>query len=86
MSSKYIHDMTKGNEVSLLLKFSLPMLIGNVFQQFYSLIDSIIVGKYLGANAFAAVGACGSLNFLFFSVCMGLSIGLGIVISHYLEV
>ena len=83
MSSKYVHDMTKGNEVLLLLKFSLPMLIGNVFQQFYSLIDSIIVGKYVGVNGFAAVGACGSLNFLFFSVCMGLSIGLGIIISQY---
>lgn len=83
MATKYIHDMTEGNEVSLLIKFSLPMLIGNVFQQFYNLIDSIVVGKYVGANALAAVGACGSLNFLFFSVCMGLSIGIGIVISQY---
>lgn len=83
MSANYIHDMTEGNEVSLLIKFSLPMLIGNVFQQFYNLIDSIVVGKYVGASALAAVGATGSINFLFFSVCMGLSIGIGIIISQY---
>lgn len=83
MSVKYVHDMTKGNEVSHIIKFTLPMLLGNVFQQFYNLIDSIVVGKYVGANALASVGACGSLNFLFFSVCMGLSIGIGIIISQY---
>lgn len=83
MSAKYVQDMTEGNEVSLIVKFTLPMLVGNVFQQFYNLIDSIVVGKYVGANALAAVGACGSLNFLFFSVCMGLSVGVGIIISQY---
>lgn len=83
MSAKYLHDMTKGKELSHIIKFTLPMFIGNVFQQFYNLIDSIVVGKYVGANALAAVGACGSLNFLFFSVCMGLSIGIGIIISQY---
>lgn len=83
MSEKYIHDMTKGNEISHIIKFTWPMLIGNIFQQFYNLIDSIVVGKYVGANALAAVGACGSLSFLFFSVCLGLSVGIGIIISQY---
>lgn len=83
MSSSYVQDMTEGNEVSLLLKFSLPMLIGNIFQQFYNLIDSIVVGKYIGASALAAVGATGSINFLFFSICQGLSVGIGIIISQY---
>jgi putative MATE family efflux protein len=83
MSKKYVQDMTEGNEVTHLIKFSLPMLVGNVFQQFYNLIDSVIVGKYISANALAAVGACGSLSFLFFSVCMGLSIGIGIIVSQY---
>jgi len=83
MSASYIHDMTEGNEVSLLIKFSLPMLIGNVFQQFYNMVDSIVVGKYVGANALAAVGATASLSFLFFSVCLGLSVGVGIIISQY---
>lgn len=54
MSKKYVHDMTEGNEISLLVRFSLPMLIGNIFQQFYNLIDSIVVGRYIGANALAA--------------------------------
>jgi putative MATE family efflux protein len=83
MSVKYVEDMTEGNEVSHIIKFTLPMLVGNVFQQFYNLIDSIVVGKYVGANALAAVGACGSLSFLFFSVCLGLSVGIGILISQY---
>lgn len=83
MSAKYVQDMTEGNEVSLLIKFSLPMLIGNVFQQFYNMIDSIVVGKYVGAKALAAVGSTGSINFLFFSVCLGLSVGIGIIISQY---
>lgn len=83
MSMKYVKDMTEGNEVSLLIKFSIPMLIGNIFQQFYNMVDSIVVGKFVGANALAAVGSTGSLNFLFFSVCMGMAIGTGIIISQY---
>jgi putative MATE family efflux protein len=83
MSINYVQDMTEGNEVRHLIQFSLPMLIGNVFQQFYNLIDSIVVGKYIGANALAAVGATGSLNFLTFSICLGLSVGISIIISQY---
>ncbi|HEX3076780.1 MAG TPA: MATE family efflux transporter, partial [Lachnospiraceae bacterium] len=83
MSAKYVHDMTKGNEVKLIIKFTLPMLLGNVFQQFYNLIDSVVVGRFVGAKALAAVGACGSLSFLFISICMGLSIGIGIIISQH---
>lgn len=83
MSINYVQDMTEGNEVGHLILFSLPMLAGNVFQQFYNLIDSIIVGKYLGANALAAVGATSSLAFLSFSMCFGLSVGVSIVISQY---
>lgn len=83
MSAEYVHDMTEGNEVSLLVRFSVPMLIGNIFQQFYNLIDSIVVGKFVGANALAAVGATGSIGYFFFSLCLGLSIGIGIIISQY---
>lgn len=83
MSSKYVQDMTEGKVVSHLIKFSLPMLIGNIFQQFYNLIDSIVVGKFVGSNALAAVGSTGSINFLFFSVVLGLSTGIGIIISQY---
>ncbi|HOO28423.1 MAG TPA: MATE family efflux transporter, partial [Lachnospiraceae bacterium] len=82
MKVNYVQDMTKGNELSLLAGFSAPMLIGNIFQQFYNMVDSIIVGNYVGADALAAVGATGSLNFLFFSLCNGLAMGIGILISQ----
>lgn len=83
MSINYIQDMTEGNEIKHLVQFSVPMLIGNIFQQFYNLINSVIVGRYIGANALAAVGAAASLNFLAFSICLGLSIGIGILIAQY---
>lgn len=77
-----IIDMTQGSPIALLIKFMLPMLIGNIFQQLYNMVDSMIVGKYVGAQALASVGATGSLNFLFFSVCFGLSNGIGIIVSQ----
>lgn len=79
-----VTDMTTGNPTRLLLTFSLPMLAGNLFQQFYTMIDSIIVGNYVGADALAAVGATGSVLFLFYSLCSGMSVGIGIVVSQYL--
>lgn len=83
MKNKYISDMTQGNVAGLLLRFAVPMLIGNIFQQFYNMADSIIVGKFVGPNALGAVGSVGSLNFMFFSLCMGLGSGLGVLISQY---
>lgn len=83
MAQKNIYDMTIGNPTTLLLKFSIPMIIGNIFQQFYNMVDSIIVGQFVGANALAAVGATGSINFLFFSLAFGLSSGIGIIVSQY---
>ena len=75
--------MTEGNPTGLLLTFMLPMVVGNVFQQLYNMVDSMIVGKYVGADALAAVGATGSLNFLIFSLCGGMANGVGIIISQY---
>lgn len=66
MKARYVIDMTEGNEVSLMIKFSLPMLIGNVFQQLYNMVDSIIVGKFVNANALASIGVTSSIGFLFF--------------------
>jgi putative MATE family efflux protein len=83
MKSKYVVDMTKGNEVGHLLRFALPMVVGNVFQQFYNLVDSAIVGRYVSSNALGAVGVVGSLHFLFFSLCLGLGSGIGILIAQY---
>ena len=81
--NKNTTDMTVGSPVRHLLLFAIPALIGNIFQQFYNMVDSIVVGKYVGADALAAVGATGSLNFLFFSLCIGLTGGIGIVISQH---
>ena len=83
MDKNYVCDMTKGNAAGLLLRFAFPMLVGNIFQQFYNMADSIIVGKFVSSNALGAVGSVGSLNFMFFSLCMGLGAGLGVLISQY---
>ncbi len=76
-------DMTKGNPVKHILLFSLPALIGNIFQQIYNLADSIIVGRIVGSEALAAVGASGSISFLFFALCNGIGSGGGIIASQY---
>lgn len=76
-------DMTNGSTVKHLLLFSLPALIGNVFQQIYNLADSIIVGRGVGPDALAAVGASGSISFLFFALCNGIGSGGGIIASQY---
>lgn len=76
-------NMTVGNPTKLLVSFSIPMLIGNLFQQVYNLVDSIVVGKYVGSNALAAIGATSSVSFLFFALCNGISSGGGIVTSQY---
>lgn len=83
MSRSNVYDMTKGSEWSLLLKFSLPMLFGNIFQQLYNIVDSVIVGRFVGSDALGAVGATSSITYLFFSLCLGLSIGIGILIAQY---
>lgn len=75
--------MTEGSPVRLLLAFSVPMLIGNIFQQLYNLVDSVIVGQFVGADALAAIGATGSITFFFFALCNGIGGGGGIVTSHF---
>ena len=78
-----VKDMTHGKETPLLLKFMLPMLLGNLFQQVYNLADSMIVGQHEGANALGSIGCTGSITFLFFSFCNGLSMGAGILIAQF---
>ena len=79
----FMQDMTKGSPLRLLVSFSIPLLIGSLFQQFYTMADSIIVGKFVGADALASIGACSSVIYLLFSLFFGLSAGIGIVISQY---
>lgn len=83
MTKQFVRDMTTGNETTHLLRFSLPMLAGNLFQQFYNMVDSIIVGNYVGKNALAAVGATSGLTFLFFALCNGFATGTGVLMSQY---
>lgn len=76
------NDMTKGNTTKLLLSFTFPMLVGNIFQQIYSLVDTVIVGKYLGADALAGIGSIGSVMFLITCLIVGLNNGAGIIIAQ----
>ena len=76
-------DMTSGNPCSLILQFTMPILLSQVFQQLYNTADAFIVGKYLGTNALAAVTSSGFLIFPLVSFFMGLAMGGGVVISRY---
>lgn len=76
-------DMKKGNPTKLMLKFAFPMLIGNIFQQLYNMVDSIVVGRFIGKNALAAVGTSFSIMNFITLVIIGLCMGSSIVISLY---
>lgn len=75
-------DMTVGAPMRLILGFSIPLLCGALFQQFYSVVDTVIVGRILGVNALAGVGATGSVNFMIVGFCMGVCSGFSIPIAH----
>ena len=77
-----IKDLTKGSPIKAILSFAVPMLFGNLFQQMYNMADSIIVGKYIGVNALAAVGGTGALNFLVLGFIIGVSGGFMIPVSQ----
>lgn len=69
-------DMTVGNPTKMILDFTVPLFIGNVFQQLYNMADTIIVGKFVGANALAAVGSTGTIMFLIIGFLQGMTAGL----------
>lgn len=75
-------DMTTGSPMKLILGFSIPMLMGLLFQQLYNLVDTMIVGKLLGVQALAAVGATSSLNFLIIGFCLGVCSGFAIPVAQ----
>lgn len=77
-----IKNMTKGTPVRLILGFALPMLVGNIFQQVYNIADAAIVGRFVSAEALAAVGASGSTTFFLISFLMGLTNGASIIMSQ----
>ena len=76
-------DMTVGNPTTVLLKFALPLLLGNFVQQLYNTVDAIVVGYYIGDSALAAVGAANPILNLLLSLFMGVATGAGIVVAQY---
>ena len=75
-------DMTTGSPMKLVLGFAVPLMFGNLFQQFYSMVDTIIVGRFLGTGPLAAVGSTGSVNFLIVGFCVGICSGFAIPVSQ----
>ncbi len=76
-------DLSVGKEGPLIFKFAMPMVLGNIFQQFYNVVDSIVVGNYIGTEALAAVGASFPIIFTLISLIIGIATGSTIVISQY---
>ena len=77
-----VRDMTKGSPIKLIFAFFFPLLLGNLFQQVYNLADSIIVGRFVGVNAFAGVSATGSLSFLIIGFLLGMCSGCAIPVAQ----
>ena len=82
MSSDTTNDMTSGSPVRLILQFMIPVCLGNIFQQFYNVADSIVAGQFIGVNALAAIGSTGSLMFFVTGWLNGLSSGFAILVSQ----
>lgn len=82
MSRSTMKDMTVGSPIRLILGFAVPLFFGMLFQQFYSLMDTVIVGQFLGARALAAVGTTGSINFMIIGFCMGVCNGFAIPMAQ----
>lgn len=76
------NDMTKGSPLRHILFFSIPILIGNIFQQLYNMCDTIIVGRYVGTNSMGAVGSTSALSFLILGFVLGITSGFGVIIAQ----
>lgn len=76
-------DMTVGSPARVILNFTIPIFIGNIFQQLYNMADAVIVGKFVGPNALAAVGSCGTLMFLIIGFLQGLTAGFTVITAQH---
>jgi len=74
--------MTEGSPLKLILMFAMPVLLGNVFQQFYNMADTIIVGRFVGADALAAVGSTGTIMFLLNGFAQGITAGFSVLTAQ----
>lgn len=81
-STKSAKDLTVGSPFKLIITFAIPMILGNLFQQLYNFVDTMIVGHFLGVNALAGVGATGSINFLILGFCMGVCAGFAVPVAQ----
>ncbi len=77
-----VKDMTSGSVTGHIIAFAIPMFLGYLFQQFYSMVDTIIVGKYVGVHALAGVGSTGAINFMIIGFCIGICAGFCIPVSQ----
>ena len=75
-------DMTQGRPLQLILLFSVPMMLGSLFQQFYNMADTIIVGRFVGVEALAAVGSVGGLSYLVLGFVNGIACGFAIPLAR----
>ena len=82
MAKSTVKDLTVGSPMKLILSFMLPLLFGLLFQQFYSMVDTVVVGKFLGVEALAGVGSTGSINFLVLGLCNGVCAGFAIPVAQ----
>jgi len=76
------NNMTTGSPAKHILRFAIPLLFGNLFQQFYNMVDTVIIGNYLGTSALASVGATGSICFMIIGLCLGICAGFGIPVAQ----
>lgn len=81
-NKKAVKSLTEGNPLKLILQFAFPLLLGNLFQQTYNIVDAAIVGQTLGANALAGVGASSSVQFLILGFCIGVCAGFAIPVAQ----
>ena len=81
-SKSIVVNMSEGSVIGHIMGFALPMLLGYLFQQFYSMVDTIVVGKYLGVHALAGVGSTGAINFMIIGFCTGICAGFCIPVSQ----
>ena len=77
-----VKNLTEGKPLKLLFLFAMPMILGNLFQQLYNMVDSMVVGKFVGEDALAAVGSSFPVVFLAVAIASGLSMGCTVVISQ----
>ena len=76
-------DMTQGKPINLMLRFALPMMIGSIFQSLYSMVDSAVLGRFVGSHALAAIGATTSTTGLILLLATGVTSAISIVLSQY---